>query len=157
MNTQEFYLYAHLLGVFLLLGAAGLSTGTGIAVGRTKSARTALTLLSLMRNSEMIGTSAGVILVVVFGSLLVDKADFSFGDPWISASYALLVVVLVIDHGYLMPKNKKAREMAAALGDGDVSVELVQHLTNPMITAAGVLLDISFLVFLYLMVVKPGS
>ena len=47
--------------------------------------------------------------------------------------------------------------MAAALGDGPVSVDLVQHLTNPMTTAAGVLLDISFLVFLWLMIAKPGA
>ena len=157
MSTLEFYLYGHLLGVFLLLAAAGLSTGTGIAVPRTRHARTALTLLNLMRYSEIFVTSAGAILVVVFGSLLVDEADHSFGDAWISAAFALLVVVLVIDHGYLMPQNRKARQMAEALGDGEVSVELVQHLSNPITVAAGVLLDISFLVFLYLMVVKPGN
>jgi len=31
------------------------------------------------------------------------------------------------------------------------------HLNNPMTTAAGVLLDISFLVFLWLMIAKPGA
>ncbi|MBK7328114.1 MAG: hypothetical protein IPI85_03145 [Dehalococcoidia bacterium] len=56
-----------------------------------------------------------------------------------------------------MPRNNKARAMAAALGDAPVSVDLVQHLTNPLTTAAGVLLDISFLVFLYLMIAKPGA
>jgi hypothetical protein len=56
-----------------------------------------------------------------------------------------------------MPQNRKGREMAAALGDGEVSVELVQHLSNPITVAAGVLLDISFLVFLWLMIAKPGA
>jgi uncharacterized membrane protein len=157
MSTFEFYLFGHLLGVFLLLAAAGLSTGTGIAVPRVRKANTVLTLLQLMRYSEIFVTSAGTILVVVFGGLLIEERDFSWGDPWISAAFALLIVVLVIDHGYLMPQNRKAREMAEALGDGDVSVELVQHLSNPVTVAAGVLLDLSFLVFLYLMVVKPGA
>jgi uncharacterized membrane protein len=157
MSTEEFYLYGHLLGVFLLLGAAGLSTGAGIAVGRVNSARTVVTLCTMIRYSELFGTSAGAILAIVFGSLLVDEAGFSFGDAWISAAYALFVVVLVIDHGFLLPRNKKARDMAAALGEGPVSVDLVQHLTNPMTTAAGVLLDISFLVFLWLMIAKPGA
>ncbi|MBK9610446.1 DUF2269 family protein [Candidatus Amarobacter glycogenicus] len=157
MSTEEFYLYGHLLGVFLLLGAAGLSTGAGIAVGRVTHAKTVLTLCNTIRYSELFGTSAGAILSIVFGSLLISEAGYSFGDPWVSAAYALFVVVLGIDHGFLMPRNNKARAMAAALGDAPVSVDLVQHLTNPLTTAAGVLLDISFLVFLYLMIAKPGA
>lgn len=157
MKTHEFYLYGHLLGVFLLLAAAGLSTGTGIAVARTRSAKVALALLNLMRFSELVVTSAGTVLVVLFGILLVDKAGFSMGDGWISAAFALLIVVLAIDHGFLMPRNKKGRQMAEALGDGPVSPELSKHLNDPLTVAAGALLDISFLVFLWLMVVKPGA
>jgi hypothetical protein len=114
-------------------------------------------LLTLTRYSELFVTSAGTILVLVFGGLLIEEGNFSWGDPWISAAFALLVVVLVIDHGYLMPRAKKGQEMARAIGDGPVSVDLVQHLTNPMTIAAGVVLDISFLVFLWLMVAKPGA
>ena len=157
MSTYEFYLYGHLIGVFLLLAAAGLSTGAGIAVGRTNHAPTALMLLTLTRYSELFVTSAGTILVLVFGGLLIEEGDFSWGDPWISAAFALLIVVLVIDHGYLMPRAKKGQEMARALGDGPVSVDLVQHLTNPMTIAAGVVLDVAFLVFLWLMIAKPGA
>jgi uncharacterized membrane protein len=157
MSTQEFYLYGHLLGVFLLLAAAGLSTGTGIAVARTTHAATALMLLNLMRYSEIFVTSAGAILVVVFGSLLVDEAGYSFGDAWISASFTLLIVVLAVDHGFLMRRNRTARGMATAIGDGPVSPELSKHLNDPLTIAGGVLLDISFLVFLYLMVARPGA
>ena len=56
-----------------------------------------------------------------------------------------------------MPQNRKGRQMAEALGDGPVSVELVQHLSNPMTVAAGVALDVAFLVFLWLMIAKPGA
>jgi uncharacterized membrane protein len=157
MSLLEFYLFGHLLGVFLLLAAAGLSTGTGIAVARTNRAATALMLLNLMRYSELFVTSAGAILVVIFGSLLVDKAGYEFSDAWISAAYTLLIVVLALDHGFLMRRNRTARAMAAALGDGAVSPELGQHLNDPMTVAAGALLDISFLVFLFLMVTKPGA
>jgi uncharacterized membrane protein len=157
MSTLEFYLYGHLLGVFLLLGAAGLSTGAGIALARTTSARTVVTLTNMIRYSELIGTSVGSVLVIVFGILLVNKHDYSMGDPWISAAFALLIVVLAIDHGYLLRQNRRAHGLAVALGNGDVSSELRTHLNNPVITAAGALLDISFLVFLYLMIAKPGA
>jgi len=153
----EVYLFAHLLGVFLMLGAAGLSTGTGVAVARTTSAPVALMLLKLMRFSELVVTSIGTVLVVVFGLLLVDEAGYSMGDPWISTAFTLLIIVLAIDHGLLMPRAKKGMRMAEALGNGQVSQELSTHLNNPVTVAAGALLDVSFLVFLWLMITKPGA
>jgi uncharacterized membrane protein len=157
LNTYEVYLFGHLLGVFLLLAAAGISTASGIMVARVTAANVALTLLRLMRFSEYVVTSAGAVLVVVFGILLVNEADYSMGDPWISGAFTLLIVILAIDHGYLMPQAKKAARMAEALGDGPVSKELSDHLNNPLTIAAGALLDVSFLVFLFLMIAKPGA
>ncbi len=157
MSTAEVYLYGHLLGVFLLLGAAGLSTGAGIALARTSSAQTVVTLTNMIRYSELIGTSLGTLLVLIFGFALVSERDYSMGDAWISAAFALLIVVLAIDHGYLLRQNRKAHDMAEALGDRPVSDALRTHLNNPVTTAAGALLDISFLVFLWLMIARPGA
>lgn len=157
MSTYEVYLFGHLLGVFLLLAAAGLSTGAGIAVARVSSAPAALTLLNMIRYSELYVTSAGTVLAVLFGILLVDEGGYSYGDPWISTAFTLIIVVLAIDHGFLMRRNNKGRQMAAALGNAPVSEELRTHLNDPKTTAAGVLLDLSFLVFLWLMIARPGA
>lgn len=157
MSTAEVYLYGHLLGVFFLLGAAGLSTGAGIALARATHARTVVTLTSMIRYSELIGTSLGTVLVLIFGFALVSEKDYSMGDAWISAAFTLVIVVLAIDHGHLLRQNRKAHDMAEALGDRPVSEELRAHVNNPVTTAAGVLLDISFLVFLWLMIAKPGA
>ena len=157
MSTYEVYLFFHLLGVFLLLAAAGLSTGTGIAVARVTKAGQVVTLVKLMRASELYVTSAGTILAVIFGILLVDETIYEISEGWISASFTLIVVVLAVDHGFLMPRAKKALRMAESLGDGPVSEELSTHLNNPVTIAAGALLDISFLVFLWLMIAKPGA
>lgn len=157
MSTYEWYLFGHLLGAFLLLAAAGLTTGTAIAVSRTNSARTAVTLLDLMRMSELIVTSAGAILVLVFGILLIDEADYSFGDGWISAAFALYVLLLAVDHGFLMPRNRRSRRLADSLGDAPVNDELRGMLTDPVTTAVGVGLDVGLIVFLWLMIAKPGA
>jgi uncharacterized membrane protein len=143
--------------VFLLLAAAGLTTGAGIALGRTTRATTAVTLLTMMRMSEYILTSAGAILVFLFGSLLVNERDYSFGDAWISAAMTLLIVVLAVDHGYLIRQASKSRDMAAALGDAPVSAELQRRISDPVTIILGLALDLSFLVFLWLMIDKPGS
>lgn len=157
MTTAEVYLYGHLLGVFFLLGAAGLSTGAGVALARATSARTVVTLTNMIRYSELIGTSLGTVLVIIFGFALVSEKDYSMGDAWISAAFGLLIVVLAIDHGYLLRQNRKAHDMAEALGDRPVSDELRTHVNNPLTTTAGVALDISFLVFLWLMIARPGA
>lgn len=158
MSTYEWYLFGHLFGVFLLVGAAGLSTAAGIAAGRTKSPAVVVTLLDMQRWTERIVTSAGAIIVVVFGVLLVNEADFSMGDPWISATFALLIVVLGIDHGVLVRRGRQARDMAAAIPPGQpVTAELKARLNDPVTIAAGAVLDLSFLVFLYLMIGKPGA
>ncbi|GMV86252.1 MAG: hypothetical protein AMXMBFR80_21070 [Dehalococcoidia bacterium] len=157
MDTQDWYLFGHLAGVFLWLAAAGLTTGTAIAAGRVKAATTAVTLLDIQRRSELIVTSAGALLAVVFGTLLVDEGGFEYGDPWVSAAYTLLIVVLAVDHGYFMRKNRKIRAAAAALGNGELTPEVSQQLNDPVMTAVGALLDVSFIVFLWLMIAKPGG
>jgi len=158
MTTYEWYLFGHLAGVFLLLAAAGISTGAGIALGRAKSPGVVVTLLDLQRISELVVTSAGVILVVLFGSLLVDEAGYSFGDGWISAAFTLLIVVLALDHGVLMRKNRQARAIAANHGPNDpISDELQARLNDPLTIAVGLVLGLSFLVFLWLMIARPGA
>lgn len=158
MSTYELLLIGHLVGVFLLVGAAGLSTATGIAAGRAATAGTVVTLLNLQVVAERVVTSAGAVITVIFGILLIDEAGFEFSDPWISAAFTLIIVMLAIDHGVLMRQNKKAREAAAKQAtDAPVSSEVSGILGSPLTIGAGILLDLSLLVFLYLMVAKPGA
>src|SRR5690606_35131533 len=143
MSTYEWYLFGHLLGVFFLLAAAGVSTAAGITAGRTRSAAVVVTLLDLQRRAELDVTSLGALLAIVFGSLLVDEAaGYEFGDAWISAAYTLIIVALAIDHGILMRRNRRAREAAAALGpNAEVNDEVRSILNDPVTVGAGVLLD----------------
>jgi hypothetical protein len=69
----------------------------------------------------------------------------------------LLIVVLAVDHGYFMRRNRKVRASAATLGNGDVTPEVSKQLNDPVVTVVGVLLDVSFIVFLWLMIAKPGG
>jgi len=62
-----------------------------------------------------------------------------------------------VDHGYFMRQNRKIRAAAAAAGDGAVTTEVQGMLGNPVLTAAGVLMDLGFVVFLWLMIAKPGN
>jgi len=157
VSTQDWYLFGHLLGVFFLLAATGLTTGAAIAAGRATAANTVVTLLDLQLRSERIVTSIGVILAVVFGSLLVDEAGYSFGDAWISTAYTLIIIALALDHGVYLRRVKAAREVAVSLGNGPVTVELRDRLNDGIARLVGIVLVLIWLVFLWLMIAKPGA
>ncbi|WBL34857.1 DUF2269 family protein [Tepidiforma flava] len=157
MSTQEWYLFGHLLGVFFLLAATGLTTGAAIAAGRATAANTVVTLLDLQLRSERIVTSIGAILAIVFGSLLVNEAGYSFGDAWISTAYTLIILALALDHGFYLRKVKAARDVAVTLGNGPVTAELRDKLNDGGARLAGIALTLLWLVFLWLMIAKPGA
>jgi uncharacterized membrane protein len=157
MNTYEWYLFFHIAGAFLLLAATGATTGAGIALGQTRRANTALTLLNMMRISEYALRSAGALLVLIFGALLIEEVDYSWGDPWISAAVTILIVALAVDHGFLMRRVNESRRIAAEIGDAPVSDELAARQKDPVTAIVGVVLDLSFFVILWLMIAKPGA
>jgi uncharacterized membrane protein len=159
MSAKEFYLFGHLIGVFILIGAAGLSTTVGVVSGRMSSAPVVVALLDLQHRAEWFATLPGAVIAVVFGSLLVDKAGYSMSDAWVGAAYVIVIVALVLDLGYLMRKNRAARAAAAELASASKGIDdnVRRMLTEPVVATAGVLLDVSFIVLLYLMVWKPGA
>jgi uncharacterized membrane protein len=157
VSTQDWYLFGHLLGVFFLLAATGLTTGAAIAAGRVTAANTVVTLLDLQLRSERIITSIGALLAIVFGSLLVNEAGYSFGDAWISTAYTLIILALALDHGFYLRKVKAAREVAVSLGNGPVTAELRDRLNDNGARLAGIVLVLIWVVFLWLMIAKPGA
>jgi len=157
VSTQDWYLFGHLLGVFFLLAATGLTTGAAIAAGRVTAANTVVTLLDLQLRSERIITSIGALLSIVFGSLLVNEAGYSFGDAWISTAYTLIILALALDHGFYLRKVKAAREVAVSLGNGPVTAELRDRLNDNGARLAGIVLVLIWVVFLWLMIAKPGA
>jgi len=159
LSKEHIYLFGHLVGVFLLVGAAGVSTATGILASRSQNLKLSVLLLDLQRQTEVIVTSIGALITIVFGSLLVSPSGNEMADTWLSAAFTLIIVVLALDHGVLMRANRKARALAADLlakGTNE-SGEPAAIMGAPLIKAVGILLDLSFLVFLWLMIYRPGS
>lgn len=159
MSRYEVLLFLHLLGVFFLIGAAGISTAVGVATGRITRVRTAAFLLDLQHRVEWFVTLPAAMLVLFAGLLLVDAAGYSLSDGWISGAIVLLLLALVLDFGGLVPRNRRTRRVAEQmLTDGvEVGEEVRAAASAPLTMAMGVGLDLIFVVFLWLMVVKPGS
>jgi hypothetical protein len=157
VSTYEWYLFLHLIGVFFLLAATGLTTGAAVAATRATAASTVVTLLNLQLRSERIVTSIGAVLVFLFGTLLVVEAGHSFAEPWISTAYTLFFIALAVDHGFYLRKVKAARDIAAGLGDGPVTLELRDRLDDYGVRLAGIGLILLWVVILWIMIVRPGA
>jgi uncharacterized membrane protein len=159
MSRYEALLFLHLIGVFLMIGAAGVSTAAGIATARITRVRTAVFLLDLQHRVEWFVTLPGAVLVLIAGLLLVETAGYSLSDGWIIGAIVLLLLAAVLDFGGLIPHNRRTRRVAdRMLTEGvEVGDEVRNAAAAPLPMAMGVLLDLIFLLFLFLMVVKPGS
>jgi uncharacterized membrane protein len=159
MDRYELLLFVHILGVFFLIGAAGVSTAAGVATGRLDRVRTSAFLLDLQHRVEWFVTLPAAVVVLLAGLWLVDEAGYSLDDLWISAAIVLLVLTLILDFGGLVPRNRRMRRLAAGLIERGVEVsdEVARAASAPLTVAMGVTLDVVFVVFLWLMVAKPGA
>ena len=159
MTTYEWLLILHLLGVFLLVAGSGAATVVGIAQARTASTAIMAALARLSAISEWGLIYPGMVLAILFGSLLVDEAGYEYGDGWIVAAYVLWVAIMLVGLLYLSPATIRLKRRARRLvTDGiEQSEELQRQAANPLVGIAAVLLDVAVLAFLYLMVAKPGA
>ncbi len=159
MSLEEFLLFVHILGAFLMVAGAGITTAAAVMPGRSGDLKQIIARLDLQRASELFVTTPGAVIAIVFGSWLVSEAGFEFSEAWLSAAYLLWLVAIGVDHGWFLPFNRKVRRRAAELvaaGSTDAS-EVKAMLAAPLAAVVGIGLDLSFVVFLFLMVVRPGS
>jgi uncharacterized membrane protein len=100
-------------------------------------------------------TTPAFVVILVTGLYQVSKGDWSFGSFWISATFAILIVLGGLTGAYFIPTDRRlgamaARELAAA---GEVSDDYRrQARTEGIIGAVAGLLIV---VAVFLMVTKP--
>jgi uncharacterized membrane protein len=102
-----------------------------------------------------------LVVVLATGVFQVIDGDWEFGDPWISASFAIVIVLGGLLGGYLVPTDRKlgamvAREIADA-GPGEVTLSEEYHRRARTEGMAGALAGVLVVVAIFLMVTKPGA
>ena len=102
-----------------------------------------------------------LVLVLATGFYQVSKGDWSFGDFWISATFAIVIVLGGLIGGYFIPADRRLgpmveREIAAA-GDGEVVLSDEYQRAAKMEGVVGALAGVLLIVAVFLMVIKPGA
>lgn len=115
--------------------------------------------LQLAINQRLASPALGLILLT--GIYQVIEGDFSFGDPWISATFAIVIAIGAINGADFIPTDRRLGAMAErelAASDG-ATVQLSDEYQRDARTEGvlGALTGWLILVAVFLMVVKPGA
>ena len=111
--------------------------------------------LSLMINQRF--ASPAALVIVATGIFQVLDADWSFGDFWISGTFAIVIALGAMQGAYFVPTDRKLgaqaeRELADTGSVSDEYQRLAQR-EGLIGTVAGVLV----LAAVFLMITKPGA
>jgi uncharacterized membrane protein len=160
VSLYEISLSLHIIAVVVGLGATfALSVTFPVALSLDPRHLPYVHRLSLAVNSYL--ASPGLLLVLATGFYQVADGDWDFGDAWISASFAIVLVLGGLIGAYFMPSDRRLGAMAteeiAAAGTGDVvlSDDYQRGARNQGI--AGGIAGVLVIAAIVLMVVKPGA
>jgi uncharacterized membrane protein len=155
----QFWLYLHFLGLVFLAAGVGVANVSGFMMSKAESMSVLAMWSRINHKVEHLATLPGALLLLVAGTVLVDREGYDYGAPWISAAYALWIVAVFLGAGVLGRRARRihaaAAEQAAAGNETDAAIFGMAR--SPVGPIVGNLLNLIILVFLYLMVVKPGS
>ena len=138
----------HLLTVVFLVGPSAVAAVTSarhVRAGRAEALRDASRTTRLY--------TLATVVTVVLGSAMVGLGDigdqWSMGDPWISASYALWLVAVALTLALVVPAQAQAADALDAGQDAGAHAG--------RIAAGAGLATLAWAVIIVLMVFKPGA
>jgi len=160
LSSYEFSLFLHITAAVVGLGATfAESIMFPVAMKLDKRHLPYVHRLQLAINQSF--ATPALVVVLGTGIYQVVEGSAGFGDAWISASLAIVLVIGGLLGGYFIPADRRLgpmveREIAAA-GDGEISLSEEYQRGAKREGQVGALTGILVVVAIYLMVVQPGS
>jgi uncharacterized membrane protein len=101
-----------------------------------------------------------IVIVLATGFYQVSEGNWEFGDAWLSASFAIVIVLGGITGAYFIPTDRKLKALAerdiAAAGDGPVTMSEEYEQRARLEPVFGPLTGLLLVIAVFLMTVKPG-
>jgi uncharacterized membrane protein len=115
--------------------------------------------LSLVLNRFFAGPA--LVIVLATGFYQVSKGNWKFGDAWISATFAIVIVLGGLMGAVFMPSAKALKTLSerdvAAAGGGPVTVSEEYNKRARAEVIAGPITGLLLVAAVFLMVTKPGA
>ena len=115
--------------------------------------------LQLTINSRL--TSPALLVVLLTGFYQVAEGNWNLGEPWISASFLIVIVLGGLVGAYFIPTDRRLGAMVeaeiAAAGDGEPQLSDEYLRAGRREGAIGALAGVLIVIAVFLMVIKPGA
>lgn len=102
-----------------------------------------------------------LVIVIVTGLYQVSDGNWSFGDPWISVTFTIVIILGGIMGAVFMPSARRLKALAerdvAAAGGGPVKLSDEYNQKARLEAIFGPITGLLLVVAVILMVVKPGA
>jgi uncharacterized membrane protein len=153
VTFYDFVLTIHILAVVVAFGVVFAYAIIDTHVKRTGGDLAALHRLHVVLARKLITPAMAVVLLA---GLYLALDRWSLGDPWISATFAILIVLFGLTGAVLTPADARLAELAErdAKAGGAPSAEYEQAAQRA--NAFGGLALLLVIVAIFLMVAKPG-
>jgi uncharacterized membrane protein len=157
LSTNDWLLFLHITGAFLLLGGGVVAGALNIAALRRDRPSEIVLLFGLIRIA-VASIMTGTLLAFVFGLWLVHEVGYGYGDGWVIAAIVLLVVANALGGigGRREEQTAKYAAELAARGDAP-SPELRRRVRDPVSLALSYGSGLVLVAILAIMIWKPGA
>jgi uncharacterized membrane protein len=160
ITSYNFSLFLHITAVMVGFGSTfALAVATPIALKLDPRHLPYVHQLSLTLNRFF--ATPGLVVVIATGFYQVSEGNWEFGDAWISATFAIVIVLGGLMGMVFLPSAKKLkalaeRDIAAAGPDGQVTISEEYNQRARLENIAGPITGLLLVAAVFLMVVKPG-
>jgi uncharacterized membrane protein len=159
ITAYSFSIFIHVTAVMVGFGSTfALAVATPVALKLDPRHLPYVHQLSIVLNRFF--ASPALVIVLVTGFYQVSKGNFSFGDAWISATFAIVIALGAIMGAVFMPSAKRLKALAerdiAAAGGGPVTMSEEYQEKSKIENIFGPITGLLLVAAVFLMVVKPG-
>jgi uncharacterized membrane protein len=160
ITSYEFSVFLHITAVMVGFGSTfALAVATPVALKLDPRHLPYVHELSMTLNKFF--ASPALVIVLATGFYQVSEGDLSFGDFWISGTFAIVIAIGAIMGAVFMPSSRRLKAIAerdiAASGGGPVTLSDEYDQRARLETIFGPLTGLLLVVAVFLMVTKPGA
>ena len=159
-------LYKTLLVLHILTAIVGLGAVMLNGIYASQAARRSGSQRRAVSEANFFVSSIGeyfIYAIPIFGILLVLASDkaWKFSQTWIWLALTVYVVAIGISHAIMIPGHKRLNALFAEMEDGPASAPdspqaLEVDAIGKKLAVGGMILNLAVVVFLVLMIWKPG-
>ena len=159
VTSYDFSLFLHITAVVVGLGAT-FAESVMFPVAMKLNTRHLPYVHRLQLTLNQFFAIPALLVVLATGFYQVSERNWELGDFWLSATFAIVIVIAAVNIFYFIPADRRLgpmveREIAAA-GDGEIVLSDQYRRQSTIEGIAGSIIGVLLVVAIYLMVTKPG-